>query len=123
MERVLILDFIPPTLNEMVNEARTNKFVSAKTKKHFTDLVHVECLKQKLKPFSDESGIIHQEITFYVSNFNRDWDNLVSSMKYINDGLVKAKVIRDDNLKYLRPAFITFEKCCKKDERVEITMR
>lgn len=109
---------IPPSLNEyisMIRMAQNN-------------------LKQKYSEFAiwlaeyyeinnlnlEDSSITY---TFYFKDKRcRDFDNLMLTPKLINDGLVKAKVFKDDCGQYLHIAFSPF-KFDKLNPRVEMLLK
>lgn len=121
MEQLLIVDYIPPTANERENIARTNKFASAKVKKENTQRIANECLKQGLCAF-DDNLIVYMDVTFYISNFNRDEDNLIACFKYINDGIVHAGIIGNDTLRHLRFKSFEYVKVKKDEQKIEIVL-
>lgn len=122
MKQTLIINYIPPTANERENLARTNKYVSSSSKKLETSKIVTVCNSQSLTQFNDEDYPIKQDLVFNISNSNRDWDNLVASIKYINDGLVKAGVIKNDNLNCILPGIIIFKKVSKGNESIIVTL-
>lgn len=89
-------------------------------KKHYHDLV----IDQILRNYHKQSfeGKIHVHYDVYVKTHNTDGPNVRSVIeKYVLDGLVKAGVIEDDNVKIL----VADSSCYyidKEDPRVEITL-
>lgn len=107
-ELVLTMHTLPPTLNDIIAQARANKFASASTKKQWTDAIAIACHKAKVKPIS---GTVYLEYVWRVKNFQRDQDNVTSAQKYILDGLVAANVIEQDNLSVIKsPVIHHFDK-------------
>ena len=84
---------LPPTLNDQIADARGNKFKSASTKKKWTQLVAKIVVDA---PKFDSKVWI--EFEWFVKNMRRDDDNIKASQKFINDGLVLAGIIKEDNL-------------------------
>ena len=82
-------------LNEHDGANRTNKFVGAKLKQEMTDLVAWQ-LKGKPKI----TNPCELEFTWYFSG-KHDFDNHRFSVKYLQDGMVKAGVLKDDSQKYV----------------------
>lgn len=92
--------FIPtrlPSLNEYINAERTNRFIAAKMKKEFTELVAFHC--SKLKPYSEPVWV---SCTWHEPNQRRDLDNVYFGVKFLLDGIVKAGAIPDDSQKWVR---------------------
>jgi len=92
-----------PSLNEYINAERRNRFLGAKMKKEWTELVTNTVIEARgsMLPYT---AVFPLGIKFIVheQNTRRDIDN-VSSMvaKFCQDGLVKAGVLPDDSQKYI----------------------
>lgn len=86
--------------NEYIMKERSNKFWAAKTKKREEEVVRYFTLRKKWE------GGYPVKITFtkYFSNKQKDLDNV--RLKVILDGLVKAGVIRNDNLNCIQEIVI-----------------
>lgn len=95
---IFISDVLPPTTNDIIDVARRNKFASAKAKDEWTTALAIAFERTRTEMFD---GQVHIEYIWQVKNFARDEDNTTGAQKYINDGLVKAGVVRDDNLKVI----------------------
>jgi hypothetical protein len=98
--------FIPgrfPGLNEMINSARTHWAKSAQEKKKHTERVYYHCLHLKSVPEVDFC------FTWYEKNRMRDPDNIMAAQKYIFDGLIMAKVIKNDGWKEIKSITHKFE--------------
>ena len=83
------------TLNEHDQANRANKFGGAKLKKEQTELVAWQVKKHPLitKPCT---------LTFHWYFSGKfDFDNIRFACKYIQDGMVKAGVLKDDSQKYV----------------------
>ena len=83
-----------PSLNEYINDCRTNKFVAAKKKaKVESDIAwFLGKMPQYNKPIK-----IH--FTWVEDNKRRDLDNICFAKKFILDAMVKAGKLKDDNRK------------------------
>lgn len=104
----------PPTLNQQLNSARANRFQAAGIKKTWTN--KIARLSAELDPY-DCPIWVAVEATYKIANC--DQDNLYSSCKFIFDGLVKAGIIPNDNVKYIQsPVFYTYKKHDKKVIRI-----
>jgi hypothetical protein len=84
-------------LNTYINAERTNRFKAAKIKKDNTKLCAWQTVG--LPPITTN----YNKIIFYwyVSNTRKDPDNIAFAKKYILDGLVDAKVLRNDRWKQI----------------------
>lgn len=84
-------------LNTYIQAERSNRFVGAKIKQEETDRVIYET-----KKFHD---LIKQPVwirfDWYTRDMRKDADNISFSKKFILDGLVKAKVIKNDTRKFV----------------------
>lgn len=86
-------------LNTYIKAINGSKFSGNNIKQEETDRVYYECLKQKIKP--TEEYPVHIVYNWYSKDKRKDIDNICFSKKYINDGMVIAKVIKDDSQKYV----------------------
>lgn len=105
---------IPPSLNKFAGRENTWEYRNAKAT--WTHLVWAMCQKEKPKEPYKKALI---EITyFFPTNARHDADNYAG--KFLLDGLTKAGVIVDDDLKHIQ-TFIRGE-VDKKSPRTEITI-
>ena len=86
----------PPTLNELINISRSNKYAAAASKKRWTTIAAKAALKQ-MKPLSKVNDIRVIATLDYKTRAS-DGDNLNTCIKYILDGVAKADIISNDNL-------------------------
>lgn len=87
---------LPPTMNEIIRVARSNKYASAKLKKHWTAQAAAEATgKRRFK------GKVWMTWLWHIKNLSRDEDNLASARKFLCDGLVGAGVIKNDNCRII----------------------
>ena len=83
------------TLNEHELASRGNKFGGAALKKRMTDFVALQ-VKNKQKITRPCIVTFH----WYYST-KHDFDNIRFAAKYVLDGLVKAKILPNDNQKWV----------------------
>jgi Holliday junction resolvase RusA-like endonuclease len=83
------------TLNDHDAANRTNKFLGAKLKQEMTDLVTWQC--KKVQRITRPCTL---EFEWFFSG-RHDLDNIRFGVKYILDGMVKARVLPDDNQKWV----------------------
>lgn len=93
-----------PTLNQYIAANNRNRFISAKMKKDFTELVAWQC--KKLEPISTQADYT---FTWYVPNKRSDPDNIAYAAKYVFDGLQAAGKLPNDSMKYVRSICHFFE--------------
>ncbi|MGV2830563.1 hypothetical protein [Myxosarcina sp. GI1(2024)] len=96
----------PPTLNNQLNAARTNRFKAAGIKKSWTN--KIAKLAANLEPFETPIWVA-VEATYKTAN--NDQDNLYSACKFVFDGLQKAGIIQNDNVNHIKtPVLYSFTK-------------
>lgn len=93
----------PPTMNEIIKEARGNAYASNNTKQHWTQLVALAC-----REFGTTSYPVRVEFEFHFSNSRRDPDNILASQKFIFDGMVAAGFLPKDNFTWVKEIHATF---------------
>lgn len=84
-----------PSLNEFY---RMNPFQQSLIKKECDERVAVSALAAGIKHFDQP---IRYHVTWVEKNARRDLDNIAFGKKFIQDGLVKARIIANDNRKYI----------------------
>lgn len=88
----------------MINEFRGGWQAAASTKKQWTN---------KIAGFIEECGFtlsdkVWLEFNWYLKNFGRDADNVAAAAKYIMDGVVCGKGIRNDNLTVIQSPVVHY---------------
>lgn len=89
------LEALPPTLNQQINSARTNRFHSAQIKRQWTGDIEIEARRQLPRIYFEKVWLAYE---WTVPTFAFDEDNVASAAKFVMDGLTKAGVLRNDNL-------------------------
>ena len=110
-----------PTLNQYINTERRNKFAAAKIKRDTEALLVIEMQSQKIKPVvSYPVGVAY---AIYAPNKRTDKMNrLTTAVKFIEDALQTAGIIRGDGWKDLDyPSPPTF-RIDKDNPRVEVAL-
>lgn len=108
-------------LNDYISADRRNRYVGAQMKKTDQDII-IHCAKKQLKGVNIENPVF-MEYTWYEANRQRDKDNVSSfGLKVIQDGLVKAKVLRGDGWNYIDGFSDRFE-VDKGNPRIEVLIR
>lgn len=85
-----------PGMNEILKAACLSRFAYAKMKEENTDYVY--WLVYQLPKLTNPVKV---SFTWYLANRKHDPDNVMAGQKFIFDGLVKAKIIPNDTLKYI----------------------
>lgn len=115
MEQKLVIEGSLPTMNEMVNANRTNRFKGSKLKKEATELVALYA-KVQLKEITKK---VHIKCTWYCENKRKDKDNIAAGLKIILDGLQVAGKLKNDGWQEIGDIYHTFD-VDKKNPRVEV---
>ncbi len=103
----LILNTKFCTLNEYIKAERTNKYISAKIKKEQTNKVYYLAIEQKFKlPANTKFDV---QILWLIPNKKPDPDNISFAKKFVLDGLVNAKILENDSLKFINSFSDSFE--------------
>lgn len=106
----IVFPFQVPSLNEYIaainqNKNSGNRFKAA-VEKRMIPFIR-KAMPRGFRPFDCK---VQVHITFYESSDKRDWDNVISSEKFIFDALQAAAVIGRDDQKHLLPPTHSFER-------------
>ena len=97
-----------PTLNEVVNSERTNRYKAASERKKTEQMIAVFislAVKQgTLRPVKEPCEVI---IEHYEKYKRKDADNLEIRAKFILDGLVQCGILENDSRKYVKNVYHT----------------
>ncbi len=99
MKQKLIYNGSLPGRNQSENAARTCWANASRMKKNYTYEIKMESIVQRIKPVK---GFAKVTVQFYEKDMRRDSDNVYGGLKYILDGLVSARVIKDDSRKHIQ---------------------
>jgi Holliday junction resolvase RusA-like endonuclease len=113
---VIELPFLPPTLNEIINAARSDKYAAAEQKRRWTNEVADAC-----RGSHQFKGQVSIDYLWRVKNTKRDPNNISAGTKFIDDGLVAAKIITDDSLEVIVSVSHRYEKAERDSVRITIT--
>ena len=83
-----------PGANEYINAERTNKYKAAEMKRQAEHAV-ICAAKQQLRGVRFTKPV-YMAYTWTEPNRRRDKDNIAFARKFIQDALVKAKILRND---------------------------
>jgi len=100
-------------MNEVNNKNRTHWSIGAKLKKQETEMIALQC--GKLKPIT--KPVILTFNWFFSSK--HDFDNIRSTVKVLQDGMVMSGKLPDDNQNWIKGyGGDYFTKCNKGEEKV-----
>ena len=88
-----------PTLNDYILAERGSWAAAASVKKYATNNVQVEIMSQGRKPIEE---VVDVNIYWITPDYKQDPDNVFFGVKFILDGIVKAKVLSQDSRKNIR---------------------
>ncbi|MBR3445599.1 MAG: hypothetical protein IKH14_07040 [Prevotella sp.] len=108
-----------PSLNEVNNDNRANKYKGAKLKKDTEALIIAEIKKQKVQPVTEYP--VEVFIRWVEPNRKRDVDNIQSSKKFILDAMVRAGVLANDSQRYVAQVYDHVE--CADKAMVEVNVK
>lgn len=101
---------LPPTMNEIINEARRHRFESSKLKKEWTNTCRDIAIGYP--SFPDK---VWMAWVWHINNLARDEDNLASARKFICDGLVQAGVLKNDSCLIIQTPVVHWHERSKND--------
>lgn len=92
-----------PSLNEVVNINRANRFQGAKFKREVEEVIGWS-IRQALtsKSLHKPNTAVMVRFEWHEKTKKRDADNIASAKKFILDALVKMKVLEDDSRKFVK---------------------
>lgn len=114
----IIIPGLLPGLNEYISAERTNKHIAAKMKRQTEELV-IYIARAKHIKFNQP---VHITYRWIEKNRKRDKDNIAFAKKFVQDALVKAKVLENDGWQHITGFTDLFE-VDPKNPRVEITIQ
>lgn len=112
----LTYDVQLPSMNQIIDSNRKNKFAAAKEKKQYTKLIAYLTKAQMRKSIEKKVDI---SCHWYVKNRMTDKDNIAGGIKFLLDGLQEAQVIKNDGWKEIGNIFHFFE-VDKNNPRIEL---
>ena len=99
------------TMNELIDLNRSNKFAAANKKN-----VETQAIAKQVSDAPSFDSQVYVCFEFTYKNSQADLDNVQSSKKSVLDGLVAAKVLKQDNFNWVKP--ISFDVFKKADEKL-----
>lgn len=121
MEYRLVIPGKLHNLNDYISAERSNRYVGAQMKKADQNIIFHHARKQ-LKGVKIEKPVF-MEYAWYEENRMRDKDNISSyGRKVIQDGLVRAHVLRGDGWSHIEGFSDRFE-VDRESPRIEVIIR
>lgn len=101
MQATLELDFLPPTLNEVIRMCKDSPHVYARYKRRYGD----DCALCALG-MPQFTGKVWLSFEWRIKTLRRDPDNTAVGAKCLMDALVKIGIIKDDSAEIIQPPII-----------------
>ena len=107
-----------PTMNEIINKAKTHWSEYKKMKDNCNEIITYMCQQQEIPFFH----AVRLKITYYRKNMMYDPDNLSAGKKFILDGLQEAGCIKNDGWKEIKGFQESWE-VDKENPRTEVIIK
>lgn len=114
METRIVLDYDFENLNEMIRLSRGNRYGANNQKR--SEMQYVKLATLKVKKITEYP--IKVEVIWHVKNKNFDLDNKI--IKNILDGLVNARILKNDNYNCINE--ITYKAVIDNEPKVELIL-
>lgn len=110
-----------PSLNEVIDTNRYNRYAGASQKKKATALCaqYIRLAVNKGFTIDKDKLPVDFKLTWYAKNRRKDKDNISSAIKFIFDGLVEVGLLKNDGWKQIGNIEHQFE-VDKENPRVEV---
>lgn len=103
MRNFFVINTKLPSLNEVINENRANRFKGAKLKAQTEQTIQTYILMARSKKtLYAPLKAVEIHIEWHEATKRRDVDNIQSSKKFILDALVKSGILKDDSRKFVK---------------------
>jgi hypothetical protein len=119
MKQALIIEIELPDFNSIVKHAKKHWSKYSQPKKGYDAFV-ADCARKQLKPIKRYP--VDFTFHWYCKDKRKDKDNIAVGKKFILDGLIKAKIIPNDNWQYVGNFSDKFY-VDKHNPRVEVVIR
>lgn len=97
-----------PSMNEVINANRQNKYIGAKLKREIEETIQqyisIARYRGQIKPVNYP---VILDIKWHEKTKKRDVDNICSSVKFLLDALQKQGILVNDSRKYVKQIFHT----------------
>lgn len=120
MEHFLTIPGRLPGLNEYISAERTNRYKAAKMKRDSESNI-ILAARKSLKDIKIKKPV-EMHYLWIEPNNRRDRDNIAFAKKFVQDALVRAGVLEDDDYKHVVGFSDRFD-VDKKNPRVEVLIK
>ena len=103
-----------PSMNEIIAESKKHYGKYSEMKRTYTDVVFYSCYK-----FQKVENKVNLKFKWFCKNKKKDKDNIMAGQKFVIDGMVKAKIIKNDGWNKIGTISHEFE-IDKNNVRVEV---
>lgn len=97
-EQTFFIDGKLPSLNDVIDANRSNRYQGAAMKRDAENAIIIGIKTARLKPIDVPVRIHYRWIE---PDRRRDWDNVVSARKFVQDALVKAGILKNDGQQHI----------------------
>lgn len=113
-----------PSMNEYSDAQRVNRYKGANMKKKATYLCRDAFLlaTDGIGTFETIDYQVVVDVVWYCKDRRKDPDNIISSLKFILDGLQKAEIIKGDGWRHISSIKPSWE-VDKENPRIEVMLR
>lgn len=101
MQATLELDFLPPTLNEVIRLCKESPHIYARHKRQYGNDCALCAIGMPQFP-----GKVWIAFEWRIKTFKRDPDNTGVAAKFIMDAIVKVGVLKDDSAEIIQPPIV-----------------
>ena len=108
-------------LNNFIDKQRANRLGGASAKKQETDKCAIHIRQAMNQGLRVDKLPVHLNISWYMKNKRKDKDNIAFAKKFILDGMIQARLIRNDGWKEISGFTDEFH-VDKNNPRVEVTI-
>ena len=105
----IVFPFQVPSLNEFIAAINQSRFQGNKFKREVEERM-LPFIRATIPAGKQFNCKVKVHMTFFEANDKRDWDNIISSQKFIFDALQSAGVIERDDQAHLLPPSYSFGK-------------
>jgi hypothetical protein len=101
VKQIIEIDYLPPTLNVVIEAAKKGPIVYSKLKRQHTQ----KCLEY-LKGKSSFPGEVWLTVEYRIQQSRDPLDNVACSLKFVLDAMVKACILKDDSARVIQSPFV-----------------
>lgn len=109
-----------PSLNEMINASKRNKYAYVKMKDEAIDTIMLWTLKHHIGKSGPNKA--DYEFTWFCPDQRKDKDNIMAGQKFVFDALQKMNFIKNDGWKQIGSVTHRFE-VDKQNPRIEVEIK